>query len=674
MRASACFAFSLLVLVALRSVPGSAYTPSATSGGILLHWADGTVIRYTFNENFAPNNDDALVRGAVGDALRTLEASVPGSSGVRFEDAGTTSLNKSGFDCINLITFTASDPEDQLPPGVLAQARTTAITGAGTFDVCGEQLTVSAGQIVDADMLYNTTKALSTSLVQEDVFDIQGLALHEGGHWLGLNHTGIVAAVMSPFGEGGEAPVRLLHSDDTAGLTAIYGSSGGAISGRITLAGGGNVKAAHVVATNSTTGVTTASATSDQDGYRISGLPAGSYKVFVEPYDDPVTLSDLPGFFQDGNAQFETTFLTNPVAVGTSVVSGVDIEVATPTAPANLTRIGLLMGNSFFLGGAPVSVRRGADSSIVLDGDDLSGQASFSSPGITTNDMGTFTDSTGATRQFVDTSVAANAALGPTDIYFGSASYTSGVVVTVNPQVPSNGIVDAAASNVGTSAPHYAPGSIISVFGVDMAEQIAEPDSIPLPTQLAGVSVLVGNRLAPLYFVSPGQINAMIPFETTGSSVNVSVIAGPDSQSALVTLSPLGSSAPRVFLADPQSRQGAVLIANTPFVAAPEGKFPGSRPAMRGEFVSIFCTGLGAVTNQPASGVPASGNPLSTSTDTPTVTIGGVQANVVFSGLAPTFVGLYQINAEVPASAATGDAVPLLVSTCTSNEALIAVQ
>ena len=249
-------------------------------------------------------------------------------------------------------------------------------------------------------------------------------------------------------------------------------------------------------------------------------------------------------------------------------------------------------------------------------------------------------------------------------------------MVTLNPQVPADGIVDGAAFNQNTSAPHYAPGSIISIFGVDMAEQIAAPKRTPLPTQLAGVSVLVGNRLAPLFFVSPGHINAMIPFETTGSSVNVSVIAGPDSQSALVTLSPLGSSAPRVFLTDPLSRQGAVLIANTPFVVAPEGNFPGSRPAMRGEFVSIFCTGLGPVTNQPASGVPASGNPLSTSTDTPTVTIGGVQANVVFSGLAPTFVGLYQVNAEVPTSAPTGDAVPLLVSTSsgTSNEALIAVQ
>ena len=674
MRARACFAFSLLVLVALRSIPGSAYTQSTTSEGFRLRWDSGTVIRYTFNENFAPNNDDALVRGAVGDALRTLEAAMPlngGTAAVRFEDAGTTSLNKTGLDCVNLITFTAQDPEDQLPDGVLAQARTFFFLGDGEVECGSQTIQVTAGEIVDADMLYNTTKALSTSLVQEDVFDIQGLALHEAGHWLGLNHTGIVAAVMSPFGEGGEAPVRRLLTDDTAGLAVIYGGSGGSISGRITTTGDVAVKSAHVIATNSTTGVTTASAASDQNGnYRIAGLPAGSDKVFAEPLDSPVTLDDLSGFFQDGNAQFETTFLTNPVNVNTAEVSGVDIQVATPMAQANLTRIGLLMGSSFFLGGLPVSVPRGTDVSIVLDGEDLSGQASFSSPNIVINSASSFTDSTGATRQLVETSVAANAALGPTDVYFGSASFTSGVLLTVNPQVPAGSIVDGAAFNQNTSAPHYAPGSIISIFGQDLAEQIAHPERTPLPTQLAGISVLVGNRLAPLFFVSPGQINAMIPFETTGNSVDVSVIAGPNSQSALVTLSPLGSSAPRIFM-KAFTDQGAILNGSRNNVLV-----DAANPAQAGDVIVIFGTGLGAVTNPPPSGVAASGNPLSTTIGPTNVTIGGQAAPTVpFSGLAPFFVGLYQVNARVPGGLPPGR-VPVVISTSagSSNQAMISVQ
>ena len=670
MRARACFAFSLLVLLALRSIPGSAYTPSTTSEGIRLRWDSGTLIRYTFNENFAPNNDDALVRGAVGDALRTLEASVPGSSGVRFEDAGTTSLNKTGLDCVNLITFTAPDPEDQLPDGVLAQARTFFFLGDGQAQCGSQTIQVTAGEIVDADMLFNTAKTFSTSVLQPNVFDIQGLTLHEGGHWLGLNHTGIVAAVMSPFGEGGEAPVRRLLSDDAAGLAAIYGASGGSISGRVTTTGDVAVKAAHVVATNSTTGVTTASAASDQDGnYSIAGLPAGSYKVFAEPLDSPVTLDNLSGFFQDGNAQFEATFLTNPVTVNTAEVSGVDIQVATPMAQANLTRIGLLMGSSFFLGGLPVSVPRGTDASIVLDGEDLSGQASFSSPNIVINSTSSFTDSTGATRQLVEISVAVNAALGPTDVYFGSASYTSGVLVTVNPQVNPDGIVDGAAFNVDTSAPHYAPGSIISIFGVDLAEQIAQPDRLPLPTQLAGVSVLVGNRLAPLFFVSPGQINAMLPFETTGDSVDVSVIAGPNSQSAPMTLSPLGSSAPRIFLG--VADQGAIQNGSRNNVLV-----DAANPAQAGDVIVIFGTGLGAVTNPPASGVAALVDPLSRTIEDTTVTIGGQSAVVEFSGLTPLFfAGLYQVNARVPGGLPPGR-VPVVISTSagSSNQVMISVQ
>ena len=501
-------------------------------------------------------------------------------------------------------------------------------------------------------------------------FDIQALALHEAGHWLGLNHTGIGAAVMSPASEGGEAPVRRLHSDDVAGLAATYGSAGGAISGRITTTGDVAVKAAHVVATNATTGLTTASAASDQDGnYRIVGLPASSYRVFAEPLDGPVSLSDLSGFFQDGNAQFETTFLTNPVNVNTAEVSGVDIQVATPMAQANLTRIGLLMGNSFFLGGLPISVPRDTAASVVLDGDNLTGQASFSSPDITVTNMGTFVDGTGATRQFVDTSVAADAALGPTDVYFGSSSFTGGLVLTLNPQVPADGIVDGAAFNQNTSAPHYAPGSIISLFGNDLAEQIAHPERTPLPTQLAGVSVLVGNRLAPLFFVSAGQINAMIPFETVGNSVNVSVVAGSNSQSTPVTLQ-LGSSAPRIFKV-PNTDQGAILNGSRNNVLV-----DAANPAQAGDVIVIFGTGLGTVTNPPPSGVAASGNPLSTTIGPTNVTIGGQAAPTVpFSGLAPFFVGLYQVNATVPGGLTPGR-VPVVISTSagSSNQAMISVK
>jgi len=102
-----------------------------------------------------------------------------------------------------------------------------------------------------------------------------------------------------------------------------------------------------------------------------------------------------------------------------------------------------------------------------------------------------------------------------------------------------------------------------------------------------------------------------------------------------------------------------------------------SNPAVAGTTVLlIYCTGLGAVTNQPATGSAALSSLLSKTMTTPTVTIGGASADVQFSGLAPGFVGLYQVNAAVPAAAAKGNAVPVLLSIggVISNTATIAVQ
>jgi len=102
-----------------------------------------------------------------------------------------------------------------------------------------------------------------------------------------------------------------------------------------------------------------------------------------------------------------------------------------------------------------------------------------------------------------------------------------------------------------------------------------------------------------------------------------------------------------------------------------------SNPATPGStVVLIYCTGLGAVSNQPASGVPSPSNPPAATTTTPTVMIGGAPAQVFFSGLAPGFVGEYQVNALVPAATAPGNAVPVTISIggTTSNTVTIAVQ
>ena len=91
----------------------------------------------------------------------------------------------------------------------------------------------------------------------------------------------------------------------------------------------------------------------------------------------------------------------------------------------------------------------------------------------------------------------------------------------------------------------------------------------------------------------------------------------------------------------------------------------------------MYCNGLGPVTNQPAGGFPALAIPLSVTTTNPNITIGSVPVSAVyFSGLAPDFVGLYQVNVQIPPDAPTEDAIPvaLVIGGVTSNTVTIAVQ
>jgi uncharacterized protein (TIGR03437 family) len=101
----------------------------------------------------------------------------------------------------------------------------------------------------------------------------------------------------------------------------------------------------------------------------------------------------------------------------------------------------------------------------------------------------------------------------------------------------------------------------------------------------------------------------------------------------------------------------------------------GMTPTTAGQFVTIYGTGLGPVTNQPATGIAAGVSPLSVTITAPTVTIGGVAAPVSFSGLAPGTVGLYQVNVQVPAGVPVGATVPVILTIggVTSNTVTMAV-
>ena len=166
-------------------------------------------------------------------------------------------------------------------------------------------------------------------------------------------------------------------------------------------------------------------------------------------------------------------------------------------------------------------------------------------------------------------------------------------------------------------------------------------------------------------FVSGGQINAQVPWELQGqTSGQVKVIYGESYITNIVTV-PIANYAPAFFETAPGVVAARDLNANV---------INSSNPAKR-ERYALYANGLGPVNNQPASGDAASLTTLSQTTTLPTVTIGGQNAQVGFSGLTPGLPGLYQLNVTVPPGIAAGTQ-PVVVSIggATSKTSNITVQ
>jgi len=226
-----------------------------------------------------------------------------------------------------------------------------------------------------------------------------------------------------------------------------------------------------------------------------------------------------------------------------------------------------------------------------------------------------------------------------------------------------------------------APGSIISLFGQNFTASAATSHSavsLPLPTKLGGVRVLIAEKEAPLFYVGSGQVNAQVPAELPADRrLQVQV----ETDGVLSAPEPLQTvtNQPGVFTLDPKygKQQGAILVANTDRLAMRATPGVPSEPVGRGGYISIFCTGMGATDPAVPSGQggPSSGPPALVKMPV-SVTIGAQSAAVSFAGLAPGFAGVYQVNAQVPQAVTPGDEVPVVITQggAQSNTVTIAVR
>jgi len=217
------------------------------------------------------------------------------------------------------------------------------------------------------------------------------------------------------------------------------------------------------------------------------------------------------------------------------------------------------------------------------------------------------------------------------ELYLADHNGTVHLIAAGPPVTSADAVVNAASFGRGIS-----PGSLATVFGsgITAFPGILQAGTFPLPATLAGTSVTLNGIPAPIIGVAAvngqEQINFQVPYEVSGA------------QTASLVISANGQSSTPV----------QVTIVN----AQPE-IFAITR---RGNDGTVWATGLGPVSNAPATGRPATASPLSALVSTPMLTMGGAAAPVSFAGLAPSFAGLYQINASIPAGVAAG--APVVVT------------
>ncbi len=192
-----------------------------------------------------------------------------------------------------------------------------------------------------------------------------------------------------------------------------------------------------------------------------------------------------------------------------------------------------------------------------------------------------------------------------------------------------------------------APGSIVALFGSNLASTTAGAKGVPLPNILSDASVTMNGIAVPLFYVAGGQINAQVPFEIPTGNVSVQVSRG--SQATVAQNAIVAAVSPGVFTLNAQGTGDGAFLHATNYQPV-----NALNPAVASETILIYCTGLGATNPKVASGSAPPSNQTAVAIATATVAIGGRSSFVSFAGLAPGFVGLYQINAQIPAGLPAG--------------------
>jgi uncharacterized protein (TIGR03437 family) len=240
----------------------------------------------------------------------------------------------------------------------------------------------------------------------------------------------------------------------------------------------------------------------------------------------------------------------------------------------------------------------------------------------------------------------------------GTSQVNGGLGKNANPPpvVAPGGVLNAASYQL--QAP-LAPGSLVSIFGSLLSQGSVSAPALPLTNTLSGTTVTIAGRSLPLLFAGPNQVNAMIPYDLPINATHQLVVQRGTAISIPQPVSVLSSQS-GVFTKDLTGNGAGIVVRAT--ADGTEAVVSTDNPAHVFDALVIYCAGLGDVDPRQIAGQQATFAPLSQTIDTVKVTIGGIDAPVVFAGLTPGFTGLYQVNAYVPVGVTPGDNVPLIIT------------
>ena len=301
-------AIVLLVLLGLCVARADAYSHFGTGvGSVRVHWAP-SLARWFLTNRSVPGVTVTDAQAALQRAFQTWQ-DVP-TANIEFSFAGLTSVEPSEDDNLSVIGFQDHPEMDR-------------VLGATSF-VYDD----TTGVLVEADIFFNSAFEWSTAAGGDNSrFDLESVAVHEIGHFLGLGHSAIgetemlpdggrrvlgSGAVMFPIALGrGSTADRALQPDDIAGVSDLYPDAGfedstGGVRGRVRK-GGAPVPGAHVMAFNVRTRTLVGGLALGAAGeFQILGLKPGPYLLRVEPLDD----ADIDSFFdlQGIDIDFQVTY------------------------------------------------------------------------------------------------------------------------------------------------------------------------------------------------------------------------------------------------------------------------------------------------------------------------------------------------------------------------------